>query len=42
MFDDFDIGPQCEERYFDEDYPFEDDDDDFDGMPRPYASTLND
>jgi len=39
-FDDFDIGPQCDER-IDDDYPF-DDAEDFGGMPLPYASVLHD
>ena len=38
-FDDFDIGPQCDE--YGDDYPY-DDDEDFYGMPPPYASALDD
>lgn len=37
-FDDFDIGPQCDE--YGDDYPY--DDEDFCGMPPPYASVLDD
>ena len=39
-FDDFDIGPQCDE-YGDDDYPY-DDDEDFCGMPPTYASLFID